>query len=142
MPVSRRIRTARGLGKGRRATAIAATVAAVALTAGLTTGCDAVNKALDCVQTADAIATSVSDLQQAVENAANDPTQASEALESIDKNLTDIGDKTDNADVNKAVDNLNAAVDNVRTAIDKGDATPDISGVTGAARELTKVCTS
>lgn len=126
----------------RRMTAIAGAVAAVALTAGLTTGCDAVNKALDCVQTADAIATSVSDLQQAVENAANDPTQASEALESIDKNLTDIGDKTDNADVNKAVDNLNTAVDNVRTAINNGDATPDISGVTDAAGELTKVCTS
>jgi len=142
MPVSRRIRNARGLGRGRRATAIAATVAAVALTAGLTTGCDAVNKALDCVQTADAIATSVSDLQQAVENAANDPTQASEALDSIDKNLSDIGDKTDNADVNKAVDDLNAAVNNVQTAIKNGDETPDISGVTDAAGELTKVCTS
>ncbi|MGW3645017.1 hypothetical protein [Streptomyces sp. NPDC000878] len=142
MPVSRRIRNARGLGRGRRATAIAATVAAVALTAGLTTGCDAVNKALDCVQTADAIATSVSDLQQAVENAANDPTQASEALDSIDKNLNDIGDKTDNADVNKAVDDLNAAVNNVQTAIKNGDETPDISGVTDAAGELTKVCTS
>ena len=142
MPVSRRIRNARGLGRGRRATAIAATVAAVALTAGLTTGCDAVNKALDCVQTADAIAASVSDLQQAVENAANDPTQASEALDSIDKNLSDIGDKTDNADVNKAVDDLNAAVNNVQTAIKNGDETPDISGVTDAAGELTKVCTS
>ncbi|UIX33786.1 hypothetical protein [Streptomyces sp. GQFP] len=117
-------------------------MAAVALTAGLTTGCDAVNKALDCVQTADAIATSVSDLQQAVENAANDPTQASEALDSIDKNLNDIGDKTDNADVNKAVDDLSTAVNNVQTAIDGGDATPDISGVTDAAAELTKVCTS
>lgn len=142
MPVSRRLRNVRGLGQGRRVTAVAATVAAVALTAGLTTGCDAVNKALDCVQTADAIATSVSDLQQAVENAANDPTQASEALESIDKNLTDIGDKTDNADVNKAVDNLNEAVNNVQTAIKNGDETPDISGVTDAAGELTKVCTS
>ncbi|MGW1712754.1 hypothetical protein [Streptomyces sp. NPDC002156] len=117
-------------------------MAAVALTAGLTTGCDAVNKALDCVQTADAIATSVSDLQQAVENAANDPTQASEALDSIDKNLSDIGDKTDNADVNKAVDDLNTAVNNVQTAIKNGDETPDISGVTDAAGELTKVCTS
>ena len=88
-------------------------MAAVALTAGLTTGCDAVNKALDCVQTADAIADSVTDLQQAVENAANDPTQADEALDSIDKNLDKIGDKTDNADVNKAVDDLE------RTAVGK-----------------------
>uniref|UniRef100_A0AAU2A4F0 Secreted protein n=1 Tax=Streptomyces sp. NBC_00093 TaxID=2975649 RepID=A0AAU2A4F0_9ACTN len=140
--MSRRIRNVRGLGRGRRTAAVAATVAAVVLTAGLTTGCDAVNKALDCVQTADAIATSVSDLQQAVENAANDPTQASEALDSIDKNLSDIGDKTDNADVNKAVDDLNTAVNNVQTAIKNGDETPDISGVTDAAGELTKVCTS
>ncbi|NEA61640.1 hypothetical protein G3I56_03350 [Streptomyces sp. SID12488] len=121
---------------------MAATVAAVALTAGLTTGCDAVNKALDCVQTADAVATSVSNLQNAVENAANDPTQADEALSAIDKSLADLGDKTDNADVNKAVDDLNKAVDNVRSSIKGGDQTPDISGVTDAAGELTKVCTS
>jgi hypothetical protein len=127
--------------RARRTTAIAATVAAVALTAGLTTGCDAVNKALDCVQTADTIADSVTDLQQAVENAANDPTQAGEALDSIDKNLGTIGDKTDDADINKAVDDLQAAVTNVRDAIKNGDETPDISPVTDAAGELTKVCT-
>src|ERR1041385_8337494 len=94
----------------RRMTTIAGAVAAVALTAGLTTGCDAVNKARDCVQTADAIARSVDDLQQAVQNAADDPTQLEESLASIDKNLDEIGDKTDNADVNKAVDSLQKAV--------------------------------
>ncbi|MGW3145903.1 MULTISPECIES: hypothetical protein [Streptomyces] len=124
-----------------RITAIAATVAAVALTAGLATGCDAVNKALDCVQTADSIADSVTDLQQAVENAANDPTQTDESLNSIQRNLDKIGDRTDNADVNKAVDDLRKAVDNVRQAIKNGDETPDIGPVTDAAGELTKVCT-
>ncbi|MGW0630372.1 hypothetical protein [Streptomyces sp. NPDC002758] len=124
-----------------RITAVAAAAAAVALTAGLATGCDAVNKALDCVQTADSIADSVTDLQQAVENAANDPTQADESLASIEKDLNKIGDRTDNADVNKAVDNLSKAVDNVRTAIKDGDNTPDITPVTDAAGELTKVCT-
>ncbi|MEV6051123.1 hypothetical protein [Streptomyces sp. NPDC052107] len=124
----------------RRLTAVAG-VALAALTIGLTTGCDAVNKALDCVQTADSIADSVTDLQQAVENAANDPTQADASLDSIEKNLEKIGDKTDNADVNKAVDDLNKAVDNVRTAIKNGDRTPDVSPVTDAAGELTKVCT-
>ena len=119
----------------------AAAVAAVGLTAGLTTGCDAVNKALDCVQTADAIADSVTELQQAVENAANDPTQLEESLTSIDKNLDKIGDKTDNTDVNKAVDDLQQAVTNVRDAVKNGDETPDISPVTAAAGELTKVCT-
>ena len=126
----------------RRGTAIAAIVAAVGLTVGLTTGCDAVNKALDCVQTSEAVADSVTDLQQAVENASNDPTQIEESLGSIDKNLDEIGDKTDNADVNKAVDNLNEAVNNVRTAVKNGDETPDLSPITDAAGELTKVCTS
>ncbi|MFG3657262.1 hypothetical protein [Streptomyces sp. NPDC047706] len=125
----------------RRTAAVAATLAAVALTAGLTTGCDAVNKALDCVQTADAIADSVTDLQQAVESAANDPTQLAESLDSIEKNLGEIGGKTDNADVDKAVDDLQLAVDNVRTSVENGDETPDISPVTDAAGELTKVCT-
>ncbi|MQY32182.1 hypothetical protein SRB17_01240 [Streptomyces sp. RB17] len=124
----------------RRLTAVAA-VALAALTVGLTTGCDAVNKALDCVQTADSIADSVTDLQQAVENAANDPTQADASLDAIEKNLRQIGDKTDNADVNKAVDDLDKAVGNVRTAIRNGDRTPDVSPVTDAAGELTKVCT-
>ncbi|MFF8189393.1 hypothetical protein ACF05L_00545 [Streptomyces bobili] len=127
--------------RGRRIT-IAAATAAVALTVGLTTtGCDAVNKALDCVQTADAIADSVTDLQQAVENAANDPTQTQESLTSIEQNLDKIGDKSDNTDVNKAVDDLREAVTNVRTAVDNGDNTPDLSPVTDAAGELTKVCT-
>ncbi|MER5430834.1 hypothetical protein [Streptomyces sp. NPDC002588] len=136
MSASRRHR-----GLGRRITITAGT-AAVALTIGLTaTGCDAVNKALDCVQTADAIADSVTDLQQAVENASNDPTQLDESLTSIDNNLDKIGDKTDNADVNKAVDDLQKAVTNVRTAVDNGDNTPDLSPVTDAAGELTKVCT-
>ncbi len=128
--------------RSRRRIAIAATVAVIGLAAGLTTGCDAVNKAIDCVQTADTIADSVTGLQQAVENAANDPTQTDKSLTSIEKDLDKIGDKTDNADVNKAVDNLDKAVDNVRTAVKNGDNTPDISPVTDAAGELTKVCTS
>ncbi|WP_394433677.1 hypothetical protein [Streptomyces sp. SGAir0957] len=126
----------------RRHRRIAVTVAAMALIAvPAAVGCSAVDKALDCVQTADAIADSVTDLQQAVENAANDPGQADEALASIDTNLDRIGDKTDNADVSKAVGDLNKAVDNVRTAIRNGDETPDVTPVTDAAGELTKVCT-
>ncbi|MFG3161452.1 hypothetical protein ACGFY8_16390 [Streptomyces sp. NPDC048232] len=118
----------------------ATTLAAVALTAGLTTGCDAVDKALDCVRTADAIADSVTELQQAVENT-SDPTQWEESLDSIDKNLDKIGGQTDNTDVNQAVDDLGKAVDNVRTSVENGDETPDLSPVTDAAGELTKVCT-
>ncbi|MCX4666964.1 hypothetical protein OG453_09835 [Streptomyces sp. NBC_01381] len=124
----------------RIATAVTAVLIAVPAGIGLV-GCDAVNKALDCVQTADSIAESVTDLQTAVENAADDPTQADKALDDIGKNLDEIGDKTDDADVNKAVDDLDKAVDNVRQAIKDGDATPDVGPVTDAAGELTKVCT-
>ncbi|MFB7776433.1 hypothetical protein [Streptomyces bauhiniae] len=126
---------------GRRRTTVIAALAAATLTMGLTTGCDAVNKALDCVQTADSIADSVTDLQQAVENAADDPSRADASLDSIEQNLDRIGDRTDDADVNKAVDGLNSAVSDVRTAIRNGDNTPDVRPVTDAAGELTKVCT-
>jgi peptidoglycan hydrolase CwlO-like protein len=119
---------------------VALTLTTLTLTAAA--GCGAVDKALDCVRTADAIATSVDNLQQAVSNASNDPTQASEALDEIDKELGNLGDKTDNADLSKAVDDLQAGVKNVRDAIDKGDATPDISPVTDAAKEIGNVCTS
>ncbi|MFI1165323.1 hypothetical protein ACH4UM_17345 [Streptomyces sp. NPDC020801] len=140
MPASRRRHRGRHQGRSAAATAVAAT-ALVALALGATAACGAVNKALDCVQTADSIADSVTSLQQAVENTANDPTQADASLASIEKNLRQIGDKTDNADVNKAVDDLDKAVGNVRTAIRNGDNTPDITPVTDAAGELTKVCT-
>lgn len=126
---------------GRRRTTVIAALAAAALTVGLSTGCDAVHKALDCVQTADSIADSVTDLQQAVENAADDPSRADASLDSIEQNLDRIGDRTDDADVNKAVDDLNSAVSQVRTEIRNGDDTPDVRPVTDAAGELTKVCT-
>ncbi|MFF7470507.1 hypothetical protein [Streptomyces sp. NPDC008092] len=125
----------------RRVTAIAAVAATAALTGALLAGCDSVNTALDCVRTADSIADSVTALQQAVENAANDPTRTDASLDSIQQNLKKIGDQTDDADVNKAVDQLQQAVDNVRTAVRNGDSTPDVTPVTDAAGELTKVCT-
>ncbi|MFI8435927.1 hypothetical protein ACIGJO_19670 [Streptomyces sp. NPDC079020] len=121
-------------------TALAVTAALLTLTAAA--GCGAVDKAIDCVRTADAIATSVSNLQQAISSASDDPTQASEALDEIDKELKNLGDTTDNADLGKAVDDLQAGVTNVRDAIEKGDATPDISPVTDAATEIGNVCTS
>ncbi|MDI3386907.1 hypothetical protein QIS99_11940 [Streptomyces sp. B-S-A8] len=124
----------------RRTARIALATATVALVTPLAIGCGAVDTALDCVRTADAIANSAADLQQAVENAADNPLEAEKALDKIDKNLGEIGDKTDNADVGKAVDDLSKSVDEVRKAIENGDPTPDISGVTDATGELTKAC--
>ncbi|MCX4508822.1 MULTISPECIES: hypothetical protein [Streptomyces] len=117
-----------------------AVVTAVALTGAV--GCGAVDKALDCVKTADAIATSVDRLSQAVGTATDDPTQLTEALDDIDKELGNLKDTTDNADLSKAVDDLTKGVDNVRTSVENGDTTPDIKPVTDAAAELGKVCTS
>ncbi|MFK0104811.1 hypothetical protein [Streptomyces sp. NPDC091217] len=126
--------------RGRRSTAIAAAAATTALAAALLTGCDSMNKALDCVQTADTIADSVTDLQQAVEKASNDPAQIDAAITSIGNNLDKIHSKTDNADLDKATQDMRGALAKVQTAVHNGDNTPDISGVTDAAGELTKVC--
>ncbi|MEW1903073.1 MULTISPECIES: hypothetical protein [unclassified Streptomyces] len=117
---------------------------AVATAATLTTvlsGCAALDTAMDCVKTADAIATSVNKLQQAVSSASNDPTQIEEALTSISTELGNLKDTTDNADLSKAVDDLTKGVDSVRTAVRNGDTTPDITPITNAAGEVTKVCT-
>ncbi|OIJ67631.1 hypothetical protein [Streptomyces mangrovisoli] len=126
--------------RGRRRTTT--TVALAVAAAALATGCDTVGKALDCVQTADSIADNVTDLQQAVENAATDPNRTDASLTAIENDLDRIGDKTGDPDVNKAVDDLKKAVGNVRTAVRNGDDTPDVGPVTDAAGELTKVCTS
>ncbi|MFF5635080.1 hypothetical protein [Streptomyces sp. NPDC012825] len=117
---------------------------AVATAATLTTvlsGCSALDTAMDCVRTADAIATSVGNLQQAVSNASNDPTQIEEALTSITTELNNLENTTDNADLSKAVDDLTKGVESVRTAVRNGDTTPDIAPITDAAGEVTKVCT-
>ncbi|MFF3504909.1 hypothetical protein [Streptomyces sp. NPDC003247] len=126
----------------RRRTAVAAAIAAAALTAVTVTGCDAVNKALDCVETADAVADAVTDLQQAVDSAADDPTQTQEAVDAIGDSLNKIDSETGDADLDQATEDLRRALTEVTTAIENGDETPDISGVTDAAGELTKVCTS
>ncbi|WP_299527862.1 hypothetical protein [uncultured Streptomyces sp.] len=120
-------------------TALAVTATLLTLTAAA--GCGAVDKALDCVRTADAIATSVGNLQDAVSNASGDLTQASESLDQIDQELKNLDDTTDNADLGKAVDDLQAGVAEVRTSIESGDATPDLTPVTSAATEIGKVCT-
>ncbi|MEV7670655.1 hypothetical protein [Streptomyces sp. NPDC088752] len=117
---------------------------AVATAATLTTvlsGCSALDTALDCVRTADAIATSVSNLQQAVSSASNDPTRIEEALTSISTELGNLENTTDDADLSKAVDDLTKGVDSVRAAVKNGDTTPDITPITDAAGEVTKVCT-
>ncbi|MCL7381413.1 MULTISPECIES: hypothetical protein [unclassified Streptomyces] len=123
----------------RRITLALAATAALALP--LTAGCGALDKALDCVKTADAIAGSVNDLQQAVSNAGDNPLKIDETLNDIDNKLDTLGDQTDNADLSKAVDDLGKGVDNVRTAVKNGDTAPDLAPITDAASEIGKICT-
>ncbi|MFF8290322.1 hypothetical protein ACF068_13985 [Streptomyces sp. NPDC016309] len=123
----------------RRTAALAAATALLAVTGAA--GCGALDKAMDCVQAADSIATSVDELGRAVSSAADDPTRLNESLDKIDKELDGLKDKTDNADLSKAVDDLGRGVDSVRTAVNNGDATPDITPVTDAATEIGKICT-
>ncbi|MFD4376336.1 hypothetical protein [Streptomyces sp. NPDC058486] len=125
----------------RRRTLSLAVATAAALTTFALTGCGALDKAMDCVKTADAIATSVGKLQQAVSNASNDVTQIEESLNSISTELGNLKNTTDNADLAKAVDDLTKGVESVRTAVNDGDTTPDITPVTDAATEIGKVCT-
>ncbi|MEU9705508.1 hypothetical protein ACF09C_19880 [Streptomyces sp. NPDC014870] len=121
---------------------LAIAVASAAVLAGTTlVGCGALDKAMDCVATADAIATSVDKLSQAVSNASNDPTQLNEALNEISTELGNLKDTTDNADLSKAVDDLTKGVETVKTAVNNGDTTPDIKPITDAATEIGKVCT-
>ncbi|MGW7691945.1 hypothetical protein ACWGMA_24290 [Streptomyces asiaticus] len=122
----------------RRTTAITA-LAAVALAVPVTVGCSAVEKALDCAQLAVEISNDVDNLQDALTGAAVDPQQADKILDSLDKDIDKVGDRTDNADVGKAIDDLQKAVDNVQKSVDSGK-DPDLTPVKDAAGELTNVC--
>jgi hypothetical protein len=116
------------------------TLAAAALLVPLTTGCDAVDKALDCGRLAVEISNDVDDLQDAVTGAAVNPADADKILDALDKDIDKVGDRTDNTDVGKALDDLQKAVDNVQTSVDSGKR-PDLAPVKDATGELTNVCT-
>jgi len=128
--------------RGRRIATIVTAVAAVALTAGLATGCENIDDSLDCLKNADTISDSLKAIHEAGLDAAKDPSRTDESIDTIDKNLDKIGDKTDDDKVNNAVDDLNKAVANYNKAILNGDTNPDSSKIDDAADELTNVCTS
>lgn len=71
----------------------------------------------------------------------DDPLKIDDALSGIDSELDNLNDKTDNADLSKAVDQLSDGVNNVRTAVKDGDNSPDLTPITNAATEIGKICT-
>ncbi|WP_328506925.1 hypothetical protein [Streptomyces sp. NBC_00391] len=140
-------RSSRSSRSSRSRIAVLATgVAALALSAGLLTGCE-VGDSLDCVSNADTIAESLRDIHQAGLDAAKDPARTGESIDTIEKNLAEIDDRTDGdgsdgSEVDKAVDDLARAVEDYNKAILNGDTDPDSSGIDAAADELTDVCAS
>jgi hypothetical protein len=125
----------------RRTRTTVAALVGVTLATALVAACGAAHRAMDCLHTADSIADDVTDLQQAEEGGSDHPGRAGDALNAIQRNLGRIGDRTDDGDVNKAVDDLRKAVGGVRAALRNGEGKPDLTPVTDAAGELTKVCT-
>ncbi|WP_250847692.1 hypothetical protein [Streptomyces hygroscopicus] len=115
-------------------------LAAVALAVPLAVGCGAVEKALDCAQLAVEISNDVDDLQDVLTGAADNPAGAEKVLDALAEDIDKVGDRTDDADVGKAVDSLQKAVDTVQKSVDSGER-PDLTPVRDAAGELTGVCT-
>ncbi|MEV0639227.1 hypothetical protein AB0I77_30690 [Streptomyces sp. NPDC050619] len=128
----------------RRVTKIGVAVAAVALTAGLTTACDPddFDNSLDCVGNADTISDSLKAIHEAGWDAAKDPSRTDESIDTIEKNIDKINDDTDDSKVDKAADDLNQAVKDYNKAILNGDTNPDSSKIDAAADKLKDVCTS
>ncbi|NJQ01825.1 hypothetical protein [Streptomyces zingiberis] len=114
-------------------------LAAVTLTVPLLIGCGAVDKAFDCARTAARITAAVGDLQQATENATENPAAAVDALDRIEGSLADLDAETGDADLSRAVTRLDEGVKDARSAVDEGR-TPDLTAVTDAAGEVTQVC--
>ncbi|MGW3944049.1 hypothetical protein [Streptomyces phaeochromogenes] len=132
----------------RRTVAVVTTLAAVTLAAGLLTGCedDDLGNSLSCLKNADTIADSLKAIHEAGADAVKDPTRTDSSIDTIEKNLDRIndrtgGDRTDDDEVGKAVDDLNDAIKDYNKAILDGDTSPDSGRIDAAADELTDVCT-
>ena len=125
---------------GRRAAAI--TAAAALLAAGIVAGCDSFGDSAACFPSGSSIAQSLIAIHEAGLDAANNPGQTGESISIINENLAQIGDRTDNANVNKAVDDLNTAIANYNRSILDGDTHPDTSAINNAVNELASACTS
>lgn len=123
-------------------TRVAVTLATTALVAVGLIGCDAIDKALDCGQVATDISMAVDDFHKKVSSGDGSPETTKKALDQIEKDLDKVTDKRDDADIDKAINDLQTAVTKARKAAESGDAKPDLSGIKDAAGHLSKACTS
>ncbi|GAA4999561.1 hypothetical protein [Kitasatospora paranensis] len=102
--------------------------------------CSAVQRAVDCGNTAVRITGDVSAAGSAFNNAAGDPTAAGQALQKLRTDLDQLGRNSSDTDVAKAVTDLQTQVDKAQQAIDNKQV-PDLKPLGDAAGNLTKACT-
>ncbi|WP_327313442.1 hypothetical protein [Streptomyces sp. NBC_01235] len=126
--------------RGRRTAVIATAAAALALTAGLLTGCE-FDDSIDCLSSADDITDSITAIHEAGADVIEDPTKTEDSIGTIEKNLDEIDDESDDSKVDKAVDKLNQAIEDYNQDVLDGDK-PDSGEIDRAAAELKDVCTS
>ncbi|MEU2285179.1 hypothetical protein ABZ614_25100 [Streptomyces sp. NPDC013178] len=126
--------------RGRRSAVIASVAAAVALSAGLLTGCE-VDDSLDCLSHADDISDSLTAIHEAGVDATQDPTKTEESVDTIEKNLDKIDARSDDSEVDKAVKDLGRAIEDYNRDVLDGRA-PDSGAIDKAAGKLRSVCTS
>ncbi|MBP0454160.1 hypothetical protein J5Y04_32200 [Kitasatospora sp. RG8] len=120
-----------------------ATLAVVALIAVLplsVVSCSAVQKAIDCGNTAITISGDVNDVVNAYNNVNNDAAAAGQALQKLKADLDQLGKNSSNTDVAKAITDLNTQVDKIQQAANNKQV-PDLKPLGDAAGNLTKVCT-
>ncbi|MFF2812993.1 hypothetical protein ACFVT2_38670 [Streptomyces sp. NPDC058000] len=121
------------------ATALAA-LAAATLALPLLTACGAVQKAVDCANTASTLVNGVDHLRKAADQALDDPQQANKALDALDTDLRKLGASTDDPELTKAIAAMNAGIKDARKAIDDNRA-PDLTPIGQAANRITTACT-
>ncbi|MFJ8111465.1 hypothetical protein [Streptomyces sp. NPDC096132] len=124
----------------RRTAVIASAAAALALTTGLLTGCE-FGDTVDCLSNADDITDSITAIDKAGAEAIDDPAKTEDSINTIEKNIDKINDKSDDGKVDKAVNKLDQAIEDYNRDVLNGD-TPDASAIDEAAAELRDVCTS
>lgn len=124
--------------RGKAIAVCAATVIAVITGTAGVSGCDSVQTALDCAQTAATVARSVDNLKEIV--VWGDGEEVREAFDDVDQDIDEIAERTDNVDVDRLVEEMRAAVSEADTAVEEGRK-PDLAPLTSAGKELVKVCT-
>ncbi len=117
--------------------AVAALILVLPLSA---VSCSAAQKALDCGNTAVKVGSDLNQVNNAYNNANNDPAAAGKALGNLKTDLDKLGKNAGNTDVAKAVTDLQKQVDKAQQAINAKQV-PDLGPLGDAAGNLSKVCT-